>query len=287
MRGGYEPQTLFADRAKERKTQTAMTDARSGIAHGAAIAQYTLLEALKNRVLFIALIFTFIGVFAASFVGDVAVIEHKRVEIAVLASSYRFCAVFVMMILVASTIVREFNDKCLELYLSLPISRAMYFAGKLTGFYIAGFALAAVFSAALLLYAPAAAVGAWFASLSCELILMATVTFFCVLTFNQQITSSLTAALFFYLLCRVTDSIVLISKGEILLHTTGSAVIGFVVETLSFVLPSLERFTRSDWLMYSDSAAAFGALPLIVLQTVVYCALVGAAALIDFSRKNI
>lgn len=264
-----------------------MQDTRSGFSHSAAIAQYTILEALKNRVLLIAFVFAFIGVFGASFVGDVSIIEEQRAQIAVLAAAYRFCAVFVMMILVISTIVREFNDKCLELYLSLPISRVMYFCGKLLGFYAAGFAIAAVFSAAMFLYAEPAVIAAWFVSLSLELILMSTVSFFCVLTFNQQVTASLSAALFFYLLSRLTDSILLISKAEVIIHTTGVFVIRYIVDALVTVLPSLERFTRTDWLMYADTAAAFGALPMIVLQTALYSALIGAAALFDFSRKNI
>ena len=61
----------------------------------------------------------------------------------------------------------------------------------------------------------------WFSSLACEIILMTTFGLFCVITFNQQVLASLSAAFLFYLLCRVSDTIYLISQGEILLHTTG------------------------------------------------------------------
>ena len=219
--------------------------------------------------------------------GNVSVIESRRTQIALLAAIYRFCAVFAIMILVASTIAREFNDKCLELYLSLPISRTIYFGGKLIGFYGAGLAPAAVFAAVMLLYAEPVVVGAWFVSLFCELALMATITFFSVLTFNNQMIPSFSAALFFYLLARLSDSIYLVSNAEIILHTSGLAVFGKVVDILFLALPPLERFTRSDWLIYADSDAALAALPLILGQSAIYALLIACAALVDFWRKNI
>ena len=163
----------------------------------AVVALYTLREGLKNRVLWIAFVFALVGVGFAGFIGDVAVVEHRRVETALLAAAFRFCAALVAMIFVISTVVREFNDKCLELYLSLPVSRVVYFCGKLAGFFAAGAVVAAVFSAVLLFYAPPAAVGWWFVSLSCELAVVSALALFCVLTFNQQIPASFAAAFFF------------------------------------------------------------------------------------------
>lgn len=251
-----------------------------------SVASYTLREALRNRILWIALVFSVMGVGLAGFIGDVAVTEEREVKVILLAAAYRYCAVLTLMVLVISTLVREFNDKCLELYLSLTISRLMYFVGKMTGFFMAGGLLAAVFGAALLLYADALPVLLWTATLACELAIVAAVGVFCVMSFNQQIPASFAAALVFYLMCRAADGIVLISQSEIILHTTGVYVMKFLVESLVFVLPSLARFARSEWLAYGgvDFAAA---LSPVALQTMIYVLLIGAAAMIDFSRKNI
>ena len=250
------------------------------------IAGYALREALRNRILWIALFFAIIGVGLAAFIGDIAVIENKIVEAAFLATAYRFCAVLVLLVLVISTLVREFNDKCIELYLSLTISRAFYLVGKTLGFFMVGILLAAVFTLVLLLYAEPAAAALWFLSLSCELMIVTSVSIFCVMTFNQQIPAAVAAAFFFYLICRAADSIVLVSNSDILLHTTGSAVLSFVVENLAAVLPSLARFTQTDWVAYGSAPFA-EALPLIVAQTIIYTTLIGAATLIDFARKNL
>ena len=84
----------------------------------------------NNRLFYITIIFAAAGLGLASFLAEVAVTEYERVQVGLLASAYRFCAVFVLMIFVVSTVVREFNDKCMELYLSMPINRALYFIGK-------------------------------------------------------------------------------------------------------------------------------------------------------------
>lgn len=250
------------------------------------ITQYTLRESFKNRILWISLVFAVLGIAAASFIGDFTVVETRRTEAGILSSFYRFCAVFAMIILVISTMVREFNDKCLELYLSLPISRAIYFVGKLGGFYAAAAAVAGVYATAMLLFAEPGAVAFWFLSLTCELIIVVTLGFFCAMTFNQQLPAAAITALFVYLLSRIIDDIILISQSGIILHTLGAHYLGLTVKALAFVLPGLGQFTQAEWLAYNDPNIA-ELLPLIVGQTLIYAVLLGAAGMFDFTRKNL
>ena len=182
--------------------------------------------------------------------------------------------------------VREFTDKCLELYLSYPISRALYFFGKLTGFLLAGVAIAAVYALILLLYAPPAVVLLWYISLCAELTIISAMSFFCVMTFNQQVPASVITAFFFYLLCRISDALVLIGQSELILHTTGAVYLGNLMKGLNFILPTLGRFTQSEWLVYPPPAL-LDTLPLILGETLIYTALLSVAALFDFLRKNL
>ena len=55
--------------------------------------QYTLREAVQNRILWVVLFFAVLGVGGAAFVGDLAIIENREVETSLLAAMYRFCAV--------------------------------------------------------------------------------------------------------------------------------------------------------------------------------------------------
>ena len=250
------------------------------------ITQYTLRESLKNRIFWIAGVFAIIGIAAASFVGDFAIIETRRTEVAVLSSFYRFVSVFAMMIFVISTMVREFNDKCLELYLSFPISRMIYFIGKLAGFFFTGFCVSVVYAAVLLLYAEPIPVLFWMFSLVCELMIVVSLGFFCVMTFNQQLPASMVTTFFFYMFCRISDSVVLISESDLVLNTLGALYLRTIIEWVVYVLPSLGRFTNSEWLVYNDPAIA-ELSPLLLGQTLIFVVLLGAATFFDFTRKNL
>ena len=106
----------------------------------AAIARTTLLEALRSRMLWLvgALILLVFGI--ASFLQQVALIEAAQVQGAIIAAVLRACAAFLVAAFVVMSMVREFNDKVLELMLAQPWPRAVYLLGK-----FAGFALSAVF----------------------------------------------------------------------------------------------------------------------------------------------
>lgn len=247
-------------------------------------AAYTVREMVNNRLLILVVVFALLGLGIAGFVAEVAITEHRAVQLALIAASYRFCAVFVMMVFVVSTIVREFNDKCLELYLSMPVSRLIYFTGKIIGFILCGAILALVFSLCLLIYSGAGQVLLWCFSLTLELAIVAVFAFFAVMTFNQQITASVFITFFFYILSRLTDAIELVSTSPILAETLGNNIIEFMLGGLELILPKLTLFTQTDWLVYGGGADA---IPGLVASTVIYCVLIGAMAMWDFVRKNI
>ncbi|NDE74331.1 MAG: ABC transporter permease, partial [Betaproteobacteria bacterium] len=62
-------------------------------------------------------------------------------------------------------------------------------------------------------------------------------------------------------------------------------VINAVMQGVGYVLPRLDDFTRTDWLVYhSGSWATLGPL---AAQTLIYLALLTAAALFDLYRRNL
>ena len=58
----------------------------------------------------------------------------------------------------------------------------------------------------------------------------------------------------------------------------------FIAETLALLLPPLDVFTRSAWLV--DFNFAWSELALIAANCAVYASLLTAAALFDFYRRN-
>ena len=247
------------------------------------LAWFTFRESIKNRVVWIAFAFALISIGLASFLSEVAITEAEQIQVSFLAASYRLCGVFVIVIFVVSTIVREFNDKCLELYLSLPIARLVYFLGKIAGFILCSTVVALLFSSVLLLYVDHQGIFYWSFSFLCELIIMTLVSVFCVFTFNQQIPTSVSVAIFFYMLCRSTDAIILISKSAVLHSSLANILFSSVIDVLFSVFPRFDRFTKTEWLVYGDIANVVDFL----FPTLIFVTLLGAASMFDFMRKNI
>ena len=70
----------------------------------------------------------------SGFVGELALIESIEIKVSLLAVLLRFSAVFLIATFVVTSLVRDFNEKGLDLVLALPLPRAGYVLGKLAGY---------------------------------------------------------------------------------------------------------------------------------------------------------
>ena len=248
------------------------------------IAYFTLLEALRCRLLLLMLTVV-AGLFGlAQFLGELSITETRQAQAAVTASLLRVFSICATCLFVISSVLKELNDKGLELILSLPLPRHAYLFGKLTGF--AGFSLCVAVLAALplFLYAPAAAVGCWMLSLFYEQLLLAAFSLLCLLAF-ANISLAFTSAMAFYLLSRSTEALRLLSAAPVLVSDASSQVLmNFLVNALALLLPDLHAFTRSEWLVYGVDA---GAVETVLIQTLVYLPVLLSAGLFDLYRKNL
>lgn len=248
------------------------------------IAFYTLLEALRNRLTWLLLLVAFIGIGLSGFLNELALTESRQIQVALLAAFLRFSAVFLLATFVVTSMTREFNDKGLELLLALPLPRAAYLLGKLLGFAALAVAPAGLFGFLTVFFTTPLQSILWTVSLICELWIVAAFSMLCVLTFNQ-IMAALSATMGFYLLARAIAAVQLIGNDPLSAPSTSQQVIGFVINSLSAVLPHLDEFTRTDWLVYQSGT--WTGLAVLLLQSAICLSLLGAAALFDLYRKNI
>ena len=65
--------------------------------------------------------------------------------------------------------------------------------------------------------------------------------------------------------------------------STAQQFAGVLVDALAFLLPDLDRFTESEWLIHGSGT--IGDLGFVTMQTVIYVALLFAAASFDLYRK--
>src|SRR5579859_5530486 len=144
----------------------------------AILARFVVLEARRSGLPWLAAASIAVGVGLAAFLSQVALTESLALQTAIVAALLRAVAVFLIASQVITSTQREYDDKGLELMLSLPLSRPGYYLGRLAGFAICGGVVSVCFALPLLLWSPPQAVLLWAVSLSAETALMAAAALF-------------------------------------------------------------------------------------------------------------
>jgi Cu-processing system permease protein len=249
-----------------------------------SIARYTFVEALRNR-LFLLCVTGLVCLFGiAEFTGELAITETRQIQAVLVASITRWFLVITCALFVITSMVREANDKGIELILSLPVSRASYYFGKYCGFILLAGVVLGLSGLLLMLYSDPAALAIWLLSLLCEIAIIIAASMLCLFTFSN-ITVAFIAVLSFYLLSRSIAAIQLLSTSPILESEDYSQqFMNQLLDVVAWVLPDLDAFTRSDWLVYGFDNTA---LVQVLLQTAVYLMILFAAGLFDLYRKEL
>ena len=243
-----------------------------------------LLEARRGGLPWLALGSIAIGVALAAFVSQVALTESLALQAALIAAVLRACAVFLVAAQVTTSTLREIQDKGLELMLSLPLSRTTQYLGRLAGFMACGALLALVFAAALLVWAPPAAVALWGVSLALETALVAAAALFFAMTLGQFV-PAITATAGLYLLARSIGAIQAIAGGPLADASLPARLAQHAVDAVALLLPRLDTMTRTAWLVYELPAA--GAYAAALASALLYTLLLAAAGLFDFYRRSV
>jgi len=250
----------------------------------AAIARYTLLEALRTRLAALVLVTLLLLLAASFFVESISVTEGARFQTGFYAASMRLAAVFIAAVYVLVSITREFNDKNLDVLLALDLPRSHYVLGKLAGFLAIAVLIAAAASLPLAWLAPVPAALQWAGSLAAELAIVVAFALFCVVTFNQ-LTPAASLVVAFYVLCRALTAIRLMSAHPLTgADTFSHQAIQYMVDALALVMPALDMWTQTAWLV--DQPAPWPTLAELAALSALYVALLAGATMFDFYRKN-
>lgn len=249
------------------------------------LARFTLLEAWRTRLPVLFMIALALVYGAAYFFRELAITESVRVQIIFSAAASRLVAVFVLSLYILTCVVREFNDKGLELTLSFDLRRSQYVAGRLLGFLIIAAIMAVMAGAPQWLLSSQTAVLQWSVSLGLELAIVTALSLFCVMTFTHLMPAASFVA-GFYLLARSLTAIQLMSNSPLAVENPLShQFMSWMIDGMSLVLPALDRFTQSAWL--ADAAAGWTAIGSCAAQALLYSSLLVAASMFDFYRRNL
>lgn len=248
------------------------------------LVRNVILEAWRGGLPWLALACAIGALGLAAFLGGVAVTESSPLQLSIAAALLRVCAVFLVAAQVASSTVREQNDKGLEVMLALPVARGTHYLGRWTGHAATASLVSALFCLPLLLWSAPLPVAAWGVSLALELALVAAAALFFAMTLGKLL-PALTATAGLYVLGRSIDAIQSIAAGPVLEASLAQRAAGSVVDLLALALPRLDQATRAEWLLYGVPGAL--ELASVLAGLALYAIVLILAGLADFQRRNL
>lgn len=248
--------------------------------------KYILLTALRDW-LFVALLF---GVSLATAIsiamGGTALLEPEQMTLAFSAASARAILMIGLIVFVCFHIRSGFDTKEIDVMLSRPISR-----GNLVLSFWLGFSIVAILVVvpiiAIIGYVGLMSINGfalWSVSLLLEALLVVALSLFASLTLRSAVFSVL-ASLGFYVLSRMMGFFVATSESGVLFENQEvNTLLRGAIDIVSVVVPRLDFFTKSEWLIYG--IRSYDEIQLFLIQTAVFVPLLIVAAIIDFKRRQ-
>lgn len=255
-----------------------------------AIFRFTVLEPIRTRVWLFVIAVTGLVAALAAFSASLAITESFEYRVVSYASLMRLIAAFIVMLFVASSVIRELEDGTLDLIVSKPISRASWYIGKSLG-YLFIVLLFSVLCVLPLLAFQAAQCFAWWFGLFAELAILALASLAFAITLKSA-TVAVTASMAFYVLSRVIGALVLMSnRAASEIAQPINVYVAEVVRIISYLLPDLSRFADVAKLIGDGidlpAQTSFTDFHYVGIQLVIYCCVLSCVGMFDLYRRNL
>lgn len=248
--------------------------------------RYILITALRDS-LFIGLIIATILAVAVSLVlGGTAMVEKDAMALVFSGASSRAILMFGLTVFIAFHVRHAFDHKEIDVLLSRPLSRFKIMLSYWLGFSAIAFllVLAVVTVLSFLPIGDMRGFVYWAASLLLESWLMVAVVLFASFTLSSSVTSVL-ASMGIYIAGRMMAFFVATSESHILFRDEWiNEVMRFIINITSSIIPRLDLFTQSDWLVYGITRPED--VNIAAFQAIIYIPMLLASATIDFKHKE-
>jgi ABC-type transport system involved in multi-copper enzyme maturation permease subunit len=227
-----------------------------------------------------------IAVLLSSFLGKTSLAEEQQMKIVYSAVSARTIIMLGTMIFICFHIRRLFDNKEIEMFLSKSISRQAILFSLFISFFLMSIVLVMPIVTIFATIIKADQVGLiyWTLSLFYELTIVIAFSLFFSLLMNSA-TISLLMSIGAYVISRLIGTFIVYINIE--RNIQQKSLFGFteiILKSLSVLMPRLDLFTKSSWLVYgSIKVNSFG---LLLAQALIYSALILFAASFDLRRKE-
>ena len=245
------------------------------------LARLTLLEARRTAVAKSVLVAVAIAYSLALFMDRILLTEQERATVVAYAVIVRLAIVFILAQAIIANTVRDLNDRIIDNFLALPMTRMQYAVGKWLGWSAVAAACGVLAGLPLLGFSHAPGRLAWTFSMAAEAVVVDSLALVLALVFGRVVTAML-AFCCLYLFARIGYLLVLLSVNMGALN--GTPLDRFdarYVELASYLLPRMDHFANSSWLSGGPISVGPG-----FLQAVIYVALLGAVINLELRRKQ-
>ncbi len=248
--------------------------------------RYILLTALRDFLFLGLLIALALAASVAATLGGTAMVEKEAMTLVFSGAASRLILMFGLTVFIAFHIRQAFDQKEIDVLLSRPLSRFQILFSYWLGFSFVAFllVLAAVTILSFLPVSNMTGFAYWGVSLLLESWLMVAIALFASFTLSSAVASVL-ASMGLYIAGRMMAFFVATSESQMLFRDDLiNEVLRLIIETSSIIIPRLDLFTQSEWLIYGVVRPEDTTIAL--LQVLIYIPLLIAAATIDFKRKE-
>lgn len=253
-----------------------------------ATLRYVLLTAIRDRLFSTLLGLAALIYAAAKFLGGAAMAEGHDLALAIAAGSGRSLMVAGLLVFVVFHVRRMAENRELETLLARPVSRLGFVMAYGLGLGVVALLLALPLGLGLSLFGPDwLGLGAWGLSLALEALIVSCLGLFAALALDTSVAATLSAG-GIYVLARLMSVFIGIAESRLVEAETQSqaldAFVRYGLKALSLLLPRLDVFAQSVWLVHGPPLAQ--TLWFLLLQTMVYVPLLLLASVFDLRRKR-
>ncbi len=247
--------------------------------------RYILLTAVRDWLfiaLFIAIIF---AISISSLLGGTAVTEEGQMILSYITSSSRMILLVGLMVFVCFHVRRAFDNREVELILSRPISRPTFVFSYWLGFAVLSCFLVIPVTLAVPVFSSPDFGGLifWSISLLFEAFIVVAFSLFISLILKSAV-SSVLASFGFYFIARIMGFFLMLIHNYLFEVFSASWFMSKLMLVVSTVLPRLDLFGKSKWLIYGPGADDH--LWVFVFQAAIYIPFLLLMAISDFKRKQ-
>lgn len=246
--------------------------------------RYILITAMRDWLFIGLLAGVMVAAMIAAMLGSTAMLEEKEMMVTFASGAARLILMTGLIVFVCFHIRHAFDTKEIDVILSRPLSRAALVVAYWLGFAYVSLLLTVpvVTIVGLIWVGNWAGYFGWGISLLLEGALVVALALFSAFTLRSAVASVL-ACMGFYVLSRMM-AFFLSTADSSMMQKQPYIFFKYVLQIVSTIVPRLDLFSKSEWLIYGFNAAQDWLL--FAAQAAIFVPLLLLAAIADFRRKQ-